>query len=172
MSFNTEMVKFIVDHNVGKLNKWLRMMGFDSLFFNGDDDGQMVRKAILEKRVILTRDRGIMLRRVVKDGRITAILISSEAPEEQMIQVIKALKLADDLHPFTRCLECNGILAEQTKEKVKGRVPPYVFRTQEQYMECPACQRIYWRGTHWEAMIRRLQKLLGNKIDSLEEVSR
>jgi uncharacterized protein with PIN domain len=157
---------------VGKLNKWLRMMGFDSLFFNGDDDGDMVRQSLLEKRVILTRDREIMLRRVVKNGRLTAILIASEVPEKQMVQVIDTLNLAGDLHPFTRCLECNELLVEQTKEKIKDRVPPYVFRTQEQYMECPLCRRIYWRGTHWEAMIRRLRRLLGDKTEYLKEVSR
>ena len=89
-----------------------------------------------------------------------------------MVQVIQTLNLADDLHPFTRCLECNELLLEQEKDNIKDRVPPYVFRTQEHYMECPSCRRIYWRGTHWEAMIKRLKKLLGKKTENLEEVSR
>ena len=145
-------------------------MGFDSLFFNGQDDSDMVRQAMAEKRVILTRDRGIMLRRVVKNGRIQAILITSEVPEKQMVQVMEALNLADNIKPFTRCMECNGVLIEKNKEELKDRVPPYVFRTQDQYMECPACRRIYWRGTHWEAMLDRLQRLLGNKVEYLKEV--
>ena len=148
------------------------MMGFDTLFFNGDDDSDMVRQALTEERVILTRDREIMLRRVVKEGRIGAILISSEVPEDQMVQVMETLALRDSLQPFTRCLECNEVLEGQTKENVKERVPPYVFRTQEQYMECPSCHRIYWRGTHWEAMIRKLQILLGDNIENSEEVSK
>ncbi len=156
---------------MGKLTKWLRMMGFDSRFFNGSDDSDMVRQALTEDRVILTRDTEIMLRRVVKNGRINAILISSEIPEEQIVQVIKAFNLTDSLRPFTRCLECNAELTGQTKEGVKDRVPPYVFGTQDQYMECPTCRRIYWRGTHWEAMIDRLQRILGNKTDYLKEVS-
>jgi uncharacterized protein with PIN domain len=155
---------------VGKLTGRLRMMGFDSRFFNGSDDTDMVRQALAEKRVILTRDRGIMLRRVVKNGRLRVILIFSEVPEEQMVQVMETLDLAESIKPFTRCLECNEILIEQSKEEVKDRVPPYVFRTQEQYMECPACHRIYWRGTHWEAMLDRLQRLLGNKAEYLKEV--
>jgi uncharacterized protein with PIN domain len=155
---------------VGKLTGRLRMMGFDSQFFNGSDDTDMVRQALAEKRVILTRDRGIMLRRVVKNGRLRVILIFSEVPEEQMVQVMETLDLAESIKPFTRCLECNEILIEQSKEEVKDRVPPYVFRTQEQYMECPACHRIYWRGTHWEAMLDRLQRLLGNKAEYLKEV--
>ena len=152
-------IRFIVDHNVGKLAKWLRMMGYDSLFFDGDDDSQMVRQALREARMILTRDAGIMKRRVVNNGRIKAILIESEEPERQMRQVISRLGLKTNFRPFTLCLECNHPLVERSKEEVKDRVPPYVFKTQTQYMECPACRRVYWQGTHWEAMTRRLEKL-------------
>ena len=155
---------------MGKLTGWLRMMGFDCRFFNGSDDTDMVRQALADKRVILTRDRGIMLRRVVKNGRIRAILISSEVPETQMVQVMETMDLAEKIEPFTRCLECNEILIEQSKEAIKDQVPPYVFRTQNQYMECPTCRRIYWRGTHWEAMLDRLQRLLGSKVEYLKEV--
>jgi uncharacterized protein with PIN domain len=144
---------------VGKLAKWLRMMGFDSRFFNGPDDGDMVRRALAEDRVILTRDSEIMERRVVRDGRLKAILIKSEVPEKQMRQVLTALELKSDFKPFTLCLECNEPLVAKTREEVANRVPPYVFKTQTQYMECPACRRIYWRGTHWEAMINKLEAL-------------
>ena len=163
-------MKFIVDHNVGKLTGWLRMMGFDSRFFNGSDDGDMVKLALAEKRVILTRDRGIMRRRVVKSGPVVAILITSEVPERQIAQVMETPGLADEIKPFTRCLECNEILVGRSKEEVKDRVPPYVYGTQEQYMECPGCHRIYWRGTHWEAMTERLERVLGNKAEHLKEV--
>ena len=152
-------MKFIVDENVGKLAKWLRMMGYDAVFFGGSDDSQMIRKALVEGRVILTRDTEIMKRRVVTSGRLKVILITSCTPEQQMQQVIRVLDLDCQPAPFTRCLECNQSLIERGKEEVKDRVPPYVFRTQSQYMECPACHRIYWRGTHWEAMTRRLERL-------------
>jgi uncharacterized protein with PIN domain len=152
-------IRFIVDHNVGKLARWLRMMGYDSLFFDGEDDSQMVRQALAEGRMILTRDAGIMKRRVVNNGRLKALLIESEEPERQMQQVITRLDLDINLRPFTLCLECNHPLVERSREEVKDRVPPYVYETQSQYMECPACQRIYWRGTHWEAMIKKLEKL-------------
>jgi uncharacterized protein with PIN domain len=160
--------KFIVDHNVGKLARWLRMMGFDSFFFDGDNDSDMVRQALAEDRVILTRDTEIMERRVIRNGRLKAILIKSEVPETQMRQVLAVLDLKPHFRPFTRCLECNELLVEKTREEVKNRVPPYVFKTQTQYMECPACQRIYWRGTHWKAMVIRLERL----ADFHEEESR
>jgi len=154
-------IRFIVDHNVGKLAKWLRMMGYDSLFFNGDDDSQMVRQALAEGRIILTRDTGIMKRRVINNGRLKAVLIESEEPERQMRQLMTTLDLRENLRPFTLCLECNHPLVERSHEEAKGRVPPYVYKTQTQYMECPACHRIYWRGTHWEAMTRKLEKMAG-----------
>lgn len=152
-------IKFIVDHNVGKLARWLRMMGYDSTFFTGDDDTDLVRQALSEGRVVLTRDSGIMLRRVVKSGRLKAVLIESEVPEQQMRQIVAKLGLAVPHHPFTLCLECNRALEDRSPAEVAGRVPPYVYKTQQQYMECPACGRIYWRGSHWEAMMRRLEQL-------------
>ena len=135
-------------------------MGYDTLFFGSGDDSRMVAKALAEGRVILTRDTGIMKRRVVTSGRIKAILIDSEEPEQQIRQVIETLKLDYQFKPFTLCLECNHLLVERSKDQMKDRVPPYVFKTQNQYMECPACHRIYWRGTHWEAMTRRLKKFM------------
>ncbi|MFC1980852.1 Mut7-C RNAse domain-containing protein [Chloroflexota bacterium] len=113
-----------------------------------------------EGRVILTRDSEIMKRRVVTSGRLKAILIKSEEPEEQIHQVIDTLGLNSQFQPFTICLECNQPLVKKDKDHMKDLVPPYVFRTQSQYMECPACHRIYWRGTHWEAMMQTLKKFM------------
>ena len=151
-------MQFIVDNNVGKLAKWLRMMGYDTLFFNGSDDSQMVATALTDNRVILTRDTEIMRRRVITSGRLKAILIESDEPEQQRQQVVEALSLEHQFRPFTICLECNQPLVERSKHQVEDLVPPYVFQTQSQYMECPACHRIYWRGTHWQAMNRRMEK--------------
>jgi len=140
------------------------MMGYDTLFFDGSNDSHMVAKAVAEGRVILTRDTEIMKRRVVTSGRLKAILIDSEEPEQQMQQVIDTLNLDSQFKPFTLCLECNQPLVERDKDQVKDLVPPYVFQTQSQYMECPACHRIYWKGTHWKTMAQRIKKLM-NKTD-------
>jgi uncharacterized protein with PIN domain len=153
-------LKFIVDNNVGKLAKWLRIMGYDTLFFSSLNDSHMIATALAEGRVILTRDTQIMKRRVVASGKIKAILIQSDNPEVQMHQVIDSLNLDCEFSPFTICLECNQPLVARGKHEVKDLVPPYVFETQNQYMECPACHRIYWRGTHWQAMIQRLKKFV------------
>ena len=159
-------LKFIVDHNVGKLAKWLRMMGYDTMFFNGDDDSRMIAIARKEGRVILTKDTQIMVRRLVTTGQIKAIFIHSDEPEAQMRQVVDTLKLDPQYNPFSICLECNQPLSERSKDEVKDLVPPYVFKTQDQYMQCPSCSRIYWRGTHWQAMHKNL---LGFTKDSASE---
>ena len=151
--------RFIVDHNVGKLARYLRMMGYDTLFYKGGDDSGLVATALAENRVILTRDRGIMERRLVTTGRLKAILLETERPEEQICQVMRALKLESRHRPFSLCLEDNQPLEERSREQVAGRVPAYVFKTQDYYRECPACRRIYWRGTHWQAMARLLDSL-------------
>jgi uncharacterized protein with PIN domain len=144
---------------VGKLAKWLRLTGYDTVYFNGSDDAYMVRRALREDRVILTRDTQIMKRGVITSGRVGAILVNSEEPEQQMRQVIDSLNLDCSFRPFSICLECNQPLEERSRDEVKDRVPPYVFRTQHQYMECTACHRIYWRGTHWQDMARKLERL-------------
>ncbi len=155
---STSSLKFIVDNNVGKLAKWLRMMGYNTVFFDGSNDSHMVGTALAEGRVILTRDTQIIKRRVVTSGQLEVILITSDDPGQQIRQVIDTLHLDCQFRPFTICLECNQTLEERSREEVKDLVPPYVFQTQSQYVECPACHRIYWRGTHWQAMTDKLDQ--------------
>ena len=157
------MEKFIVDNNVGKLAKWLRIMGYDALFFSGTNDSRMIEIALAEHRVVLTKDTQIMRRRVVTSGQIRAILIKDDDPEDQLHQVMETLKLDYQFKPFSICLECNQSLVARSKEEVRGLVPPYVFRTQNQYMQCPDCSRVYWRGTHWQAMERWLREAEGSR---------
>lgn len=143
------------------------MAGYDTLFFNGSNDSQMIAVARDEGRVILTKDTRIMKRRVVTSGRIKTILIQGDESERQMLQVIDTLGLSSFFKPFTICLECNQLLMGKSKPRVKERVPLYVFRTQDQYMECPNCHRLYWRGTHWQAMTERLKKFSHHSTESL-----
>ena len=157
--------RFIVDHNVGKLTKLLRLMGFDAVFFTGIDDADMLATALAEDRVVLTRDTQIMKRGVVAGGQIKAILIEGDRAEYQIRQVIAGLHLLGQMEPFTLCLECNQALEARAKEEISDRVPHFVFKTQDQYMECPHCHRIYWRGTHWQAMAEKLNKIIPNYSD-------
>ena len=153
------MPKFMVDNNVGKLVRRLRMMGYDTLFFTGSKDSDMISKALTEKRVLLTRDTQIVKRRVVFTGQLKAILLESDDPELQMEQVVEVLNLDCEFRPFALCLECNQPLLEVGRQEVKDLVPAYVFKTQTHYRRCPGCRRIYWQRTHWQAMNLKLEKV-------------
>ena len=156
-------IKFIVDNNVGKLAKWLRIIGYDALLFTEQDDGEMVKLALAQNRVILTKDTQIMRRRLVTSGRLKAILIEDDDSKAQLQQIVEDLDLDYQFRPFSICPECNQNLVERDKEEVRDLVPPYVFETQSLYMECPSCRRIYWRGTHWQAMIQELERFTAQK---------
>ncbi len=154
--------RFIVDTNVGKLARWLRMLGCDTLFINNIDDEDLIAIGLKEKRALLTKDTQIMQRRVVISDRLKAILIQSDDVKAQLLQVVRAMKL-DQERKFTLCLECNEPLVPKRKDEVQELVPPYVFKTQSQYFQCPTCHRIYWRGTHWQRMKQEVETLMGTE---------
>ena len=155
--------KFIVDANVGKLARWLRMLGYDTAFVRDIDDDELIDIGLREGRVLLTRDTQIMLRRVVAGGAVKAMLLSDDDPKAQMRRVIAGMQL-DRRDEFTRCLECNERLIARSKDEVESLVPPYVYRTQEQYHQCPVCGRIYWRGTHWDHMKQVLESFTEDEV--------
>jgi uncharacterized protein with PIN domain len=154
-------VKFIADNNVGKLARWLRLMGYDTLLFKQKNDGQMIKRALSEDRVILTKDTQFMKRRLVTNGTLKATLIRQDDPKLQVQEVVKTLNLNYHFKPFSLCLECNQALIARDKEEVQNLVPAQVLETQTQYTQCPSCHRIYWPGTHWQAMVKKLQDLRG-----------
>jgi uncharacterized protein with PIN domain len=152
-------IAFIVDSNAGKLARWLRMMGYDTLFFNDIEDGHLVDMAMKQGRVVVTKDTQIAKRRVAANGDLRVILTRDDDPRKQLLQVMKELNLDCRERQFTRCLECNRRLVPKSREEVKDLVPPYVFGTQNQYMQCPSCSRVYWQGTHWQRMKRALEEI-------------
>ncbi len=154
---------FIADVNVGRLARRLRMLGYNTLFNNGADDNELIRNALREGRILLTRDTGIMARRVVTTGKVKALLVESDDVTEQLWQVVRALNLEPESEPFSICIECNVPLVPRGKEEVRGLVPPHVFRNHEQFVQCPVCRRVFWRGTHWEKMMAEIENLR-NKV--------
>jgi hypothetical protein len=151
--------KFIADNNVGKLARWLRVIGYDTLLFEQKDDNGMIRAALDEDRVILTKDAEFMRRRLVTSGELKAVLIETGDPGGQVRKVVEALDLDYHFKPFSLCLECNQPLVPRSRGDVRSLVPPYVYQTQTQYTQCPTCHRVYWPGTHWRAMVKKLQDL-------------
>jgi len=163
---STMEIKFIVDNNLAKLAKWLRIMGYDALLLKEKDDIKMIRFALNEDRVILTRDTQLMKRRQVTSGKLRAVLIKPDNPGTQLQETARTLNLTYNFRPFSVCLECNQPLVPRSKEEVQDLVPPFVFQTHEEYMECPSCHRIYWQGTHWQAMLNELKALMERNHES------
>ena len=150
--------RFVVDVNVGRLAKWLRAMGYDTFFTSSGDDNDLVRLALQEGRILLTRDSLLMRRKLVTSGRLKALFIQADDYQFQLRQVVEALGL-DTGKEFSRCIECNQPLREIPRHQAQEQVPLYVFQTQEEFKECPACQKIYWRGTHWARMRAELARV-------------
>lgn len=156
-------MKFIVDQNVGKMAKWLRMAGFDVALFTGADDAALIAAALAEGRILLTRDRRIMKRGPIAGGRIRAVLIESDRLPDQVRQVVAALNLdRSQFRPFTLCLECNQRLEVRQREAIRERIPPYVGLTQDRFAECPACGRLFWPGSHRRSMSLEMAGMPGS----------
>jgi len=152
-SFNgSQSKKLLVDGMLGRLGRWLRILGYDTGFDAGADDWALLRRARAENRLLLTRDHQLAARRAV-----SALLIESEDLAAQVRQVVEVVGPSPE-GAFTRCPVCNGRLAPLSREAARERVPPHVYRTQEAFRLCTACDRVYWRGTHWA----RMRQMLGN----------
>lgn len=148
--------KMIADAMLGGLARWLRVLGLDTVHDPSLDDPELVDRAVAEERVILTRDRRLVLRKRAWNH----LLVRSEVVDEQVKQVLGDLRIepsSEDL--FSRCLRCNQELRVVPAEEAAREVPPYVARTQTRFRRCPSCGRIYWRATHAWRMRRRLRKM-------------
>jgi uncharacterized protein with PIN domain len=152
------MPRFLADANVGRLARWLRAYGYDAAYAAHVDDSQLIGRALAEGRVLLTRDSGLMERRVVARGSLPAVLLRSDRVDDQLRQVVGELELAGD-RALSRCLECNVELEPRPKAEVSARLPPHVRATQVRFSECPRCGRVYWPGTHWQRMRERMGAL-------------
>ena len=150
-------MKFICDDNLGMLAKWLRILGYDTLFSPDIEDTELVSKALKEDRVILSRDQ--QLKRF-KSAEKNLLLLSSNQPLEQLREVLKKFSLKpEEKNHFTRCLVCNQVLVPISKKEVENKVPPFVFKTQEKFFYCSKCDKFYWAGTH----VKNLKKKISEK---------
>jgi uncharacterized protein len=139
---------------LGTLARWLRIMGYDTLFDPAMDDHQLARLARAEGRVLLTRDRELARRRGVD-----SLLVESEHLDAQIAQLLAELDL-DPAGSFSRCPVCNERLVEMDREEARERVPAYVARTHDTFRSCPGCRRVYWRGSHRQQMEERLAQFI------------
>ncbi len=149
----------MVDSNAGKLARWLRITGYDTAYFREGTDAQMLDKARVEDRVVLTRDASIVKRKLVTGGSVKAVLLKDDDPKKQFRQVAGDLKLDYFYKPLSLCLGCNEPLAPVPPEEVREKVPPHVFTSHRQFFHCPRCSRVYWAGSHKKAIEDKLKML-------------
>jgi len=148
--------RFLADEMLGKLAKWLRVVGYDTVWYDGGGDSALVHQALVEDRIILTRDTNLVKRKLARKS----ILIGSDQPREQLRQVVEELDLDLKDRLFTRCLVCNCELVSVRKDNVREKVPIYTYLTQSNFYECPNCGRIYWPGTHKDSMLKLINSVI------------
>lgn len=149
-------MKFILTNELGKLARWLRIMGFDTVYFKSNNIGTLIVETLREDRFIITRRQS-----KIDDLQKKTLVLTGDNLEEQLKEVVQNLKLKiNESAMFTRCPVCNDTLTEVKKEEAKDRIPPYVYKTQNEFKQCPLCQKVYWKGSHW-----------GNATKFLSEIS-
>jgi uncharacterized protein with PIN domain len=148
--------RFVLDVHLGKLARYLRLAGFDTLYARDYSDATIVHLSLTDRRIILTRDRGILKQRAVSHG----YWLRNTAPRAQLREVVEALDLARRIRPFTRCMECNGRLAGVDRASVVDRIPPAVAQRHRSFEACEGCGRVYWRGSHYDRLAQLVQELL------------
>jgi len=149
---------FILDVHLGKLARRLRMLGFDALYRNDYDDPEIIRTALHQHRIILTRDRGILKNSLVTHG----YWVRSEKAEEQVQEILVRFDLFRLVTPFVRCISCNGSLEDVPKEEILNQIPPGTKAAFNEFRRCSNCEKIYWPGSHYQAM-NKMIKELGNR---------
>jgi uncharacterized protein len=154
--FNEPPPSFIADVMLGRLAKWLRIAGFDVLYSNRFTDDELVALSRREGRILLSRDTRLLVRKAVR----RFIFLESDRVQSQIIQVFADTHTTELPRLLTRCLSCNELLSEIPKETARANVPPYVYETQAHFKSCPKCRKIYWAGTHRQAVLRTLEGLV------------
>jgi hypothetical protein len=147
--------RFVVDGHLGRLAAYLRMLGFDTWYRSQADDELLARLAATEARILLTRDRGLLRRSVVERGTY----LRADRPFEQLVEVTRRLGLLDRCQPFGRCLRCNSILDQVSREQVLDRLQPLTRIYYDDFRLCAGCGAIYWKGSHHARMERLIDRL-------------
>ena len=146
---------FIADVHLGKLVKTLRLLGFDTAFNQEWDDETIIARSNEKQRMILTRDLELL-----KHGDTNwGYWVRATNPDKQIEELFERFQLTEHLHPFTRCMECNGILQQTDLESIKELVPPKVQEWHSTYWQCSNCEQVYWQGSHFKKLKQKVERL-------------
>ena len=146
---------FILDVHLGKLARWLRLLGFDAVYRNDFTDEALIKQALAESRIILTQDRGILKHSCVTHGTF----VRTRHADGQIREVLRRFDLARLIRPFTRCLPCNGEVLPVEKSSVRVLIPARTFKNFDDFYQCRSCGKTYWRGSHYDRMMMKIEDL-------------
>jgi uncharacterized protein with PIN domain len=146
---------FVLDNHLGKLATYLRILGFDSLYDKDYQDVLLAEIASGSERILITRDRQLLMRKSIRWG----YWVRSKHPETQTIEIIHRFRMKGLIAPFHRCLNCNSLLQPVPKEEILHRLQPLTKRYFDEFQFCPGCDRIYWKGSHYERMLKLVSRV-------------
>jgi uncharacterized protein with PIN domain len=145
----------MLDNHLGQLATYLRMLGFDCLYRNDYQDVELAEVSVEENRVLLTRDRRLLMRKTIRRG----YCIHQTDPRLQAAEVLKRFNLIDQVKPFQRCLRCNSPLEVVRKQDIIDRLEPLTKKYYDEFRICPSCKQVYWKGSHYENMQQLISQL-------------
>ena len=144
--------RFLADAHLGRLAGYLRMLGFDTLFRNDWADDELARRAAMEHRILLTRDRALLMYKAVTHG----CFVHEVKPPRQLASLLERLDLCRRIRPFSRCIRCNDMLENVERERVLEKVPPGIREGRREFFRCRGCGQVYWKGSHYARMKARI----------------
>jgi uncharacterized protein with PIN domain len=151
--------RFVLDGHLGRLASHLRMLGLNCLYDNSYEDDELVHVSVEEKRILLTRDRLLLMQKVITQGYLLRSLISTE----QLHEVVQRYGLVRWVRPFQRCMNCNHPLETVKKEMVLEKLEPLTKKYYDDFKLCPACNQVYWKGSHYEHMMELIKQVSKSK---------
>ena len=152
------ILRFVLDVHLGKLAASVRMLGFDTLYRNDYDDQELAQISASEQRILLTRDKGLLMRSLVTFG----YYVRATNPEQQIVEVMRRYDLFNKVLPFQRCIRCNGLLEPVEKEAIIDQLPQKTRIAIDEFHRCRECNQIYWRGSHYEKMQKFIEEVLSS----------
>ena len=150
-----EQYAFVLDVHLGKLARYLRFLGFDTLYRNDYDDEELAQISSEQQRVLLTQDLGLLKRSIVTYG----YRVRSPNPKIQVKEVLKRFDLYSKIVPFYRCSRCNGLLSPVEKAAIQHQIPYFTALYYQKFFQCQSCQQVYWRGAHYQKMQQLIAEL-------------
>jgi uncharacterized protein with PIN domain/sulfur carrier protein ThiS len=150
--------RFVLDAHLGKLAGYLRLLGFDTLYRNDYDDATLALISSSERRILLTRDRGLLKRSMVTHG----YFVRQTNPQRQIAEVLHRFDLHRQITPFRRCIRCNGLLQTVSKEAIANRLPLHTLQFYQEFRVCDQCGKVYWKGSHYQHLVNFITSLAPN----------